>query len=360
MMNTGLWIKRAAFGLVLWRLFGPEPAPAFGPGQTHPAPIPGRSVFVGSKEFFVRRLGSGPPLVLVHGWGDHSVVIWQRLAPLLAAEREVIMIDTRNHGRSSRHRGRYEIEDSAADVAAVLAELGLGPVDVFGYSMGGLVVQALAREHPELVGRMVLGGTMTGGITRWQRALVAGIFEAGRALDRISRAELSAARYWYLRRTGVVPDEHAAWLWDEQMARDPELYWQAGFAANRFNSTEWVGDLGALAMVIITADDQLVWPSRQRDLARRLRNPVVLELTHARHEAPLTHADEIGRAVLEFLEIDTVESPTHAGGGGEVLIRPEPTADSSEPGRDAPAQTTDTGALSERDLTGQPRLGGRT
>jgi pimeloyl-ACP methyl ester carboxylesterase len=300
-MSRADWFKRAAIAAALWRLFGAEPSPAFSPDQAHPAPYPGHSLFVGRREFFVRRVGAGEPLVLVHGWGDSSVVVWQRLAPLLAAQREVIMLDTRNHGRSSRHRGAYDIEDSAADVAAVLAELGLGPVDVFGYSMGGLVVQALAREHPELVDKIVLGGTMAGGLNRWQRGLVTAAFGVGRAIDRFSRAELSAARYWYLRHNGVVPDEHAAWLWDEQMARDPELYWQAGFAANRFDSSDWVADLDAPILLFVLADDQLVWPSRQRDLARRLTDATVVELSGARHEAPLTHAPEIAESVMEFL-----------------------------------------------------------
>ena len=118
-------------------------------------------MFVGEHEFFVRRLneGGGPPIVLVHGWGDHTAVIWQRVAPILAERRDVIMLDLRNHGRSDLRRGSYEIDDVADDVAGVLRTLDVGALDVVGYSMGGMVSQALTLRHRDLVRTLTLGGT---------------------------------------------------------------------------------------------------------------------------------------------------------------------------------------------------------
>jgi len=289
-------------GWLAWRLLGSEPRPAFAPHQVHPWPLPGRSVFVDGTELFVRRLneGGGRPIVLIHGWGDHTAIVWQCVAPALGATRDVIMVDQRNHGRSSRRRGRYEIEDVADDTAAVIRQLGFRSVDIVGYSMGGMVAQALAWRHPALVDTLVLGATTAGAVPRWRQALSVGVLVAGRALDRVSRVELSVARYWYLIRRGVVGREHAQWLWDEQMARDPELYWQAGFAAVRFDSRSYVGRITAPTLVIIPTSDQLVAPRQQRDLFTRLRGAALVELVGARHEAPLTHAAEIARAIESF------------------------------------------------------------
>ena len=64
----------------------------------------------------------------------------------------------------------------------------------------------------------------------------------------------------------------------------------------------WVGKLGVPVQVIIPTSDQLVFPSRQRDLVAHLRDPVVIELTGARHESPLTHAQEVADAILSFAD----------------------------------------------------------
>ncbi len=301
-MSMPRWLGRGMLAWLLWRVFGREPAPSYSPDQRHPWPVPGRSLFVGERELFYRRLneGGGSPIVLIHGWGDHSVVVWHRIAPRLALTRDVILLDQRNHGRSQHRRGRFEIDDLADDAAAVMRALDLGPADVVGYSMGGMVVQSLAVRYPHLVRSVILGGTTAGGAPPWQRRAARFAFWLGRSIDRVSRVELSFLRYWYLMQNRVVPPEHAEWLWNEQMERDPELYWETGFAAARFDSRDWVGRLRAPTLVVIPTKDQLVPPSEQYDLARRVLAAQVVEIHAGRHEAPLTHALEIAVEIDRF------------------------------------------------------------
>lgn len=298
------WITRLGFGWLVWRVFGPEPAPRFAPDQVHPLRVPGRSVFVGDRELFVREAGppAAPPLILVHGWGDHTQIIWYRLIPRLAERYRVVAIDMRSHGRSATRRGRFQVSDLADDVAGVMNELEIGSAAVFGYSLGGMTSQVLAHRYPGRVRALILGGTHAGGIGTARRVVLGGVWIAGRALDRISRVELAGIRYGYLITMGVVSRRHERWLWDEMMARDPELYWQTGFAALRFDSTDWVQRLDQPTMVIIPTKDQLVPPAGQYDLAGRLPDPELVELEGARHEAPLTHAAQIAAAVDAFLE----------------------------------------------------------
>ena len=67
--------------------------------------------------------------------------------------------DLRGHGRGIRSRRPFRLEDCADDLAALVEQLGCGPVVVVGYSMGGLVAQLLWRRHPDLVAGLVLCST---------------------------------------------------------------------------------------------------------------------------------------------------------------------------------------------------------
>ncbi len=297
-------LRRLGLGWLAWRLLGPEPVPAFSADQVHPMRISGRSVFVGDREFFVRESGleSDPPLVLVHGWGDHTQILWHRLIPLLEKSFRVIAIDLRNHGRSATDRGRIQIANLADDVAGIMDAVGVGSPVVFGYSLGGMIVQELAHRHPAKVSAAVLGGTSAGNLSLGERLAASLLWFSGRAVDRVSRVEFTAVKHAYLLKQGGVAGRHSRWLWNELMDRDPVLYWEAGFAALRFDSTEWVKRLPMPSLVLIPTEDQLIRPSAQYDLAARLANPELLELSGARHEAPITHAAEIAEAIQHFTE----------------------------------------------------------
>jgi pimeloyl-ACP methyl ester carboxylesterase len=103
--------------------------------------------------------GKGPPLVLVHGF-PFDRRMWVHQLEGLAEFRRVVAVDLRGRGLSPHPAGAgWTIDDHAADVAQTIEALGAGPVDVGGLSMGGYVLFALLRRHPELVRSAVLMGT---------------------------------------------------------------------------------------------------------------------------------------------------------------------------------------------------------
>ncbi len=103
----------------------------------------------------VTRDGSGPPVLLLHGWLCDQA----DLAPLtaeLTATHDVIRLDLRGHGASAASPGPFTLDDFAADAAAVIGELGLGPVLAVGHSMGGAVALILAGRYPALVSGVIM------------------------------------------------------------------------------------------------------------------------------------------------------------------------------------------------------------
>lgn len=120
-----------------------------------------RSLPVGDGvEIHARLAGSGPPLLLLHGY-PQTHVCWHRLAPRLAERFTVVATDLRGYGASSRPAGghdhaAYAKRAMAADQHAVMRALGFERYAVVGHDRGGRVAHRLALDHPEAVTRLAV------------------------------------------------------------------------------------------------------------------------------------------------------------------------------------------------------------
>ena len=304
-MSVGRLIGRGIGAWVLWRLAGPRPAPRFPLGQVRPAAPAGRTVVVGRHEFFVREAGpaAGPPLVLIHGWAFDSLAAWHGVMPLLAERLRVTAVDLRAHGKTDRVRERCDVEDLADDVDAVLDALGAGRVAVVGYSLGGMVAQALARRHPARVERLVLAATAADPLPL-PRPVMTAVFLVDRALARLDPTGLPRVLHRYLTGCGAVPPEHSAWLWEALLSRDVDLHHEVGFAMTRFDSRPWVGRLRLPVLCLIPSRDQLIAPARQRATAALIPGARTAEIADARHEVVFSHPGEVAAAILSFVGAD--------------------------------------------------------
>ena len=287
-----------------WRLFGPDPVPRTVGEQRRPLMVPGRSVFVGRHEFFVRELGDpkAPVLVLIHGWNFDGEMAFHKLAPLLATRYRVVVPDLRNHGKSDRIRGSFDLGDVAEEVDATIDALGIAkPVAILGYSMGGMVAQELALRHPESLYALVLGATAARPIHTLRPVSLA-LFKLTRAVARISRAEAVWASFLVLKRNGLIGAEDEAWMWDSLLARDANLYHEAAYAIWRFDTRDRIGVLTVPTMVVIPERDTVVRVSRQEELASLLPDAPVVRLPDLGHESILADPGGFADAVFAFLD----------------------------------------------------------
>ncbi len=104
-----------------------------------------------------RRWGSGPAMVLLHG-GTGSWTHWIRNIAFLARTHTIWAVDMPGFGDSAAPPRGSRIEAIAAIVGNGIAEVAGGPVDLVGFSFGGMVAGHVAAAHPELVRRLVLVG----------------------------------------------------------------------------------------------------------------------------------------------------------------------------------------------------------
>ncbi len=110
---------------------------------------------LGEVRLFFTDEGTGdPPILFVHGYSCDSHD-WSWQLPHFGASHRAIAADLRGHGRSSAPEGGYNPIQFAADLAALLDRASTGPVVAIGHSLGGVIVSALAIEHPEKVRALV-------------------------------------------------------------------------------------------------------------------------------------------------------------------------------------------------------------
>ncbi|MBE1708889.1 MULTISPECIES: alpha/beta fold hydrolase [Mesorhizobium] len=117
-------------------------------------------VDTGEAGIFVRRAGSGPPLLLLHGF-PQTHLMWRDVAPELAKRFTVICADLRGYGASScppsdSAHAPYAKRAMAADMAALMAKLGFGSFMVAGHDRGGRVAYRMALDHPGRVEKLAV------------------------------------------------------------------------------------------------------------------------------------------------------------------------------------------------------------
>jgi pimeloyl-ACP methyl ester carboxylesterase len=309
-------VCRVLAAFALWRMFGPVPAPKWRADQEHPWKVPARTVYAGDREISVREVGptDGPVIVLIHGLAGSSMAEWYKVAPLLAARFRVVMIDHRSHGLSVHERERFEIEDEADDIAAVVQALDLEPVGIVGYSMGGPIAEAVAYRHPHFVKKLALVAAMAYHPTLWKLSRSVGAVIT-RGWERLTGTGTPDVRAGYLLAVGAVEPQHARWLWEETHRREPDAGAAASLALFRFDGRPHLASITAPTLVVIPTRDQLVPVSWQEDLASLIKGSRIERIEGARHEVPWSHAEQLAKVLGEFFSSAETGSPSQAAGG---------------------------------------------
>jgi pimeloyl-ACP methyl ester carboxylesterase len=243
-----------------------------------------------------------PVVLLLHGWTASSDLQFFTAYEALAERFTFVGIDHRGHGRGLRSPSAFTLEDAADDAAAAVRALGLDPVVAVGYSMGGPIVLHLARRHRDLVAGLVVQATALEWSGTWrERALwrvlpIAGSWLRSRGYRRyLNRAvpKLIGA--------GHELEPYVPWLVSEMSRNDSFAMVDAGRALSRYDARPWAPTLGLPAASLITTEDRLVRPSKQRALAQAL-GASRRELA-ADHLGALSHPRQFAALTVELVQL---------------------------------------------------------
>jgi|GEM_PF-43657 len=139
-------------------------------GFTFPSTFQIKDIPVNHTTIHVRVGGSGPAVVLIHGYGDTGDM-WAPLASELVRDHTVVVPDLRGMGLSAVATDGFTKKNQAEDVALVLDALHVRNVDVVGHDIGNMVAFAFAEAHRDRTTRLVMMDAPVPGIGPWDEIL---------------------------------------------------------------------------------------------------------------------------------------------------------------------------------------------
>ena len=268
-----------------------------------------------SQDLWLRVVGEGEPLVLLHGLGMHGDA-FRFLAPTLAESAQLIVPDLRGHGRSAHVPGPYTAEGMAADLAPMLDSLGIHSAHILGHSHGGAVAQVFAHQHPERARSLVLiSSYAVQRITWWQHLI-------GRILPGVIRSCGTRQMAWVIRqfrsagggrRLGAPAAALAASM---LAANDPGCLGNALHCSRRFDSRSWLDAIQVPTLVIAGDVDCVIVPAQAKELASGIPGAHLALLPGAGHAVPLSHPAEVAALITSWIRRaeNDVTAAAHAHG----------------------------------------------
>jgi 3-oxoadipate enol-lactonase len=257
------------------------------------------------QELYYELHGEGPSLVLVMGIGYDSSLWTLAQVPALSTQFQVILVDNRDAGRSSKARHPYRIADMADDLAGLLDALGIARTHLLGLSMGGMIAQEFALRHGARLDRLVLVGTGAAParsavdpiqIWSWVKANdpTGEVFGGQQFVSLFSTT--------FLRNREAVRDT-AELLASNPYPMSPDAYGRQADAYRQFDALDRLAAITAPTLVVVGEQDQVTPPWIAREVAEGIPGArfEVIRGAGSSHLAPIECADEFNRLVSNFL-----------------------------------------------------------
>ena len=236
---------------------------------------------------------TGVPVVMLHG-GTDSWRSFEPVLPHLPDDIRAIAVTQRGHGDAPKPESGYLIEDFAEDVAGLMTELDLGPAIVVGHSMGTMVAQRIAIDHPERVLGLVLAGDF-GQPQRNSPGLLEVRAEFANIQDPIAR---EVAHEFQASTTATPLDPEQLAVFVDESLKVPARVWREAFTG--FPEVDYSAELRSLGTptLIVYGDQDALIPRNEQDVLMKTLPDARLEVYegvgHALHwEQPERFAADV-------------------------------------------------------------------
>jgi len=295
-------------------------------------PIDEALVDNGGVILYVKTVGHGPPLVVVHGGPGASHDYLLPSLYRLASSYRLVFIDERGSGRSPRLEDpkQYTVEKMADDVEAVRTALQLGKIALLGHSYGGVVVQAYAFKYQANLSHLILASTFSS-----TRELNEALGRMKQAMPADRRARLEALEKAGLFGKGEIwehgryTDEYAKLAWgvgyfpalygarpepnydpvDGNTKNSWELYREMWGSHGEFvvdgnlKEVEWVDRLAEIKVptLILVGDHDQSDPAMSREMNAKIAGSKLVVLPDSGHMTFVDQPELFIRAIRDFV-----------------------------------------------------------
>ncbi|MDA8140195.1 MAG: alpha/beta hydrolase [Desulfobacteraceae bacterium] len=247
--------------------------------------------------------GQGHPLILIRGLGSNADH-WYPQVPDLSAHFRVIVFDNRGIGRSSDPGDEFSIRDMAEDTIALMDAIGIEQAHVLGVSMGGMIAQEIAINHPSRVKNLILVVTHCGGEAQVKAEksiaqLVEEMVTVGtpeskfKALPAFFDARTLQTNIECAQKYGAVSLKYPA------DARILSRQWQAVRGHDAFDR---LPSIQAPTLVLGSPGDVLIPPGNSEILARHIPSARLVMIPGGGHQILIEQPQACNQAVIEFLK----------------------------------------------------------
>jgi pimeloyl-ACP methyl ester carboxylesterase len=261
-----------------------------------------RYIEVRGARLYTQIYGHGPPVLFLHGgmvFFDNS---FAKQRDYFSSFRTVIGIDQRGHGHSPDGPWSLSYKLMADDTAAIIEQLGLGPVDVVGHSDGADLALILVRDHPQLVHRLVISGAnirVALSAEQKQRAQW-----SPQQLAAHLRETAASLPPWFLPDyTRVSPDGPDHWM--KLMAKCYDMWLQPVVIEP--------ADLKniSIPVLVMAGDHDFTSVEENAEIFRDLPRGQLIIVPASGHGTFNTRPELVNLAIREFLDQPAGSAPTH-------------------------------------------------
>lgn len=243
--------------------------------------------------------GGSPAILLLHGLGATSISWFHQLQFLTESGYRAIAPDIPGFGQSGYEGHGWNIPSIASSMVNLLDQLEINSAHVVGLSMGGVIAQQIAHNHPGRVNKLVLASTfavlrpetMNGWVYFGKRAITLLI------LGLRAQAHQVAMRVFPRPEQGPLRDILEKTITDA----DKRAYRSAMISLGKFDSRHWLSEITAETLIISGEEDTTVTPEQQTLLKNGIPRSQQVIVKGAGHAVCIDQVNEFNSLLLQFV-----------------------------------------------------------
>ncbi|HMD40925.1 MAG TPA: alpha/beta hydrolase [Candidatus Acidoferrum sp.] len=259
----------------------------------------------GGRQLRMARIGSGPPVILLHGYPD-NLQVWSELAPRLATRHEVIAFDWPGMGFSEGWSGGATPFDFSKRLRGLMDAWGVDKAAIVGHDMGGQPALAFAAEHSQRLSRLVVMNSLViwDEKTSWEIALLRKFGWNRVLLERLPRAVFFRATRTFLPRGYKLRGELRNDLWESFQRPEVRKFvvrMCAGYQGTLPRLKTLYANIRTPSLFLWAERDKHFPVAHAKALSEMVPGSRVEVIPEAEHWMALNRAEEVSSRILRFL-----------------------------------------------------------